>query len=244
MASNRKHEHAKAIERLAKAEKSALPPILAATVILLRDGATGLETLMLRRNSKILFGGMWVFPGGRVDPEDWEGVDPQDELGAALCAAKRESLEECGLRVSKEAMLPFSHWTPPPVTPKRFMTWFFVARPEAGTVTIDDGEIKESLWMSPTEALRRQSVQEIELAAPTFVTLTELSRFSNVDEALAATACREPERFSTHIGVTDTGPVAIWHGDAGYDSNDVEASGPRHRLTMVKGGQWRYERSD
>ena len=39
----------------------------AATVVLLRDGAGGLETLLLRRNSRIAFGGMWVFPGGRVD---------------------------------------------------------------------------------------------------------------------------------------------------------------------------------
>ena len=50
-------------------------PVDAATVILVRDGAEGLETLMLRRNSKLEFvGGMWVFPGGRLDPEDWEAV--------------------------------------------------------------------------------------------------------------------------------------------------------------------------
>ena len=40
--------------------------VLAATVILLRDGESGLETLMLRRDSKIAFGGMSVFPGGRL----------------------------------------------------------------------------------------------------------------------------------------------------------------------------------
>ena len=46
------------------------PAIDAATVVVLRDGDEGLETLMLRRNSKIAFGGMWVFPGGRVDDTD------------------------------------------------------------------------------------------------------------------------------------------------------------------------------
>ena len=45
-------------------------PIDAATVVVARDSADGVEVLMLRRNSKIYFGGMWVFPGGRVDPED------------------------------------------------------------------------------------------------------------------------------------------------------------------------------
>ena len=44
--------------------------IPAATVVLLRDGAQGMETLMLRKNSKIAFAGMWVFPGGRIDVED------------------------------------------------------------------------------------------------------------------------------------------------------------------------------
>ena len=69
--------------------------IQAATVILLRDTPGGLETLMLRRDSKLAFvGGMWVFPGGRVDPEDAAGLAPGDELGAARRAAVRESLEE------------------------------------------------------------------------------------------------------------------------------------------------------
>ena len=101
---------------------------LAATVTLLRDGEAGLETLMLRRNSKIAFGGMSVFPGGRIDPGDWEGLSPEDELGAARRAAVREAFEECGLRVDADSVLPFSHWTPPLVHMRRFITWFFAAR--------------------------------------------------------------------------------------------------------------------
>ena len=46
------------------------PAIPAATVVLVRDGATGLEVLMLHRASRVAFGGMWVFPGGKVDEED------------------------------------------------------------------------------------------------------------------------------------------------------------------------------
>ena len=38
----------------------------AATVVVVRDGNDGVETLMLRKNSKLAFGGMWVFPGGRI----------------------------------------------------------------------------------------------------------------------------------------------------------------------------------
>ena len=50
---------------------SALIP--ASTVVLLRDGESGVEVLMLRKNSKITFGGMWVFPGGKIDAADYPG---------------------------------------------------------------------------------------------------------------------------------------------------------------------------
>jgi 8-oxo-dGTP pyrophosphatase MutT (NUDIX family) len=103
------------------------PMVAAATVILLRDGADGLETLMLRRDSKLAFaGGMWVFPGGRVDPGDY-GDDPEDLDTASRNAAVRESFEESGLVVTADVMVPFAHWTPPPEAPKRFSTQFFVA---------------------------------------------------------------------------------------------------------------------
>ena len=217
--------------------------LLAATVILLRDGEAGLETLMLRRNSKIVFGGMWVFPGGRLDPGDWEGVAEGDELEASRRAAEREAHEECGLRVDPAHMVTFSHWTPPSVSPKRFLTWFFAARAGEGDVSIDHGEIHESEWMAPSEALRRQSVQEIELAPPTFVTLSELSAFDSVDHTLDEVGRRTPERFQTVIGAGDKGPVTMWHGDAGYESGDPARPGPRHRITMVKGGPWSYHRT-
>ena len=51
-------------------EHGATELIPAATVIVLRDTPDGLETLMLHKNSKIAFGGMWVFPGGRIDDAD------------------------------------------------------------------------------------------------------------------------------------------------------------------------------
>jgi len=243
MTESEQPEHATTLERWAKDGREGLPPVHAATVILLREGETGLETLMLRRNSKIVFGGMWVFPGGRVDPEDWAGVPDGDELAAARRTARRESLEECGLLVEPDEMHPFSHWTPPPVTPKRFLTWFFVAPARAGTVAIDHGEIHEHAWMSPTEALRRQQAREIELAPPTYVTLHELSAFRELPEAMETLRDRAPERFQTRIGVVDVGPVALWHGDAGYEATDPAREGPRHRLTMARGGPWRYERS-
>ncbi len=60
----------------------------AATVVLLRDGETGLEVLLARRSSKLAFhGGAWVFPGGRIDPDDY--ADAPDDLPRA--ARRRRS---------------------------------------------------------------------------------------------------------------------------------------------------------
>lgn len=215
----------------------------AATVILLRDGEQGLETLMLRRNSKLAFaGGMWVFPGGRVDPEDRAGLAPDDDLGAARRAAVRESLEETGLAVTEDALVPFSHWTPPDAAVKRFLTWFFVAEAPHGEVSIDLGEIHDQEWMAPADAMRRRNTLEIELLPPTWVTLDRLSRFSDVASALRECSACTPERFTTRFASVPGGGLTVWHGDVAYDGGDVDAEGPRHRLWMMPDG-WRYERS-
>src|SRR5215470_12982226 len=169
----------------------------AATVVLLRDAADGLETLMLRKNSRLAFGGMWVFPGGRID--DGDRAADADELTAAANAAVREAAEEAGLAVPSSALIPFSHWTPPAAAPKRFLTWFFLAPAPATTVVIDRGEIHDHEWMRPEVALARRDAGEIELAPPTWVTLHWLSAHSTLAAASAAAAARDPERFFTRI---------------------------------------------
>jgi 8-oxo-dGTP pyrophosphatase MutT (NUDIX family) len=212
----------------------------AATVILLRDTSGHLETLMLRRDSKLAFaGGMWVFPGGRVDPGDYEGSD--DVFAAARRAAVREAGEEAGLTVDPASLVWLSHWTPPPQTPRRFATWFFVAPAPTGDVMIDDGEIRDHMWVAPADALARRDRLEIELAPPTWVTLHTLAESGTVADALRSADEGEVEHFTTKAAVTDEGVVALWAGDAGYDTADASLPGPRHRLWMVESG-WRYER--
>jgi len=49
----------------------AVVPRAAATVVLLRDGRDGLEAYLQLRPMGLGFaGGLWVFPGGRVDEAD------------------------------------------------------------------------------------------------------------------------------------------------------------------------------
>jgi 8-oxo-dGTP pyrophosphatase MutT (NUDIX family) len=213
------------------------PPIPAATVVLVRDSDVGLETLMLRRNANGAFGGMWVFPGGRVDPGDGE-----EELGARH-AAVRETLEEASLVVDPSALVPFAHWTPPPIAPKRFATWFFLAPAPEGIVAVDGSEIHEHVWVTPADAMARRDSGEIELAPPTFVTLHRLSQSSDVASALQDAANGPVEFFLTKMIKAPTGElVAVWHGDVAYEADDLDREGERHRLSMVH-GLWAYERT-
>ena len=218
----------------------------AATVVVVRDGAAhdgtpSVETLMLRRNDRGTFGGMWVFPGGKVDEGDVDSTAPDDELSAGRRAAAREAFEEAGLVLDPAAMVALSHWRPPSTVPKGFATWFFVAAGSDADVEVDGAEIHEHAWLSAAEVLRRQQAGGVTLAAPTFVTLTVLAEHATVDELLAALREATPERFHTQIGQDGEVSTAFWHGDEWYEA-DPGPAGARHRLTMAD-GSWRYVRS-
>ena len=213
----------------------------AATVVPLRDGADGLEVLMLRKNSKLAFGGMWVFPGGRVDPADCLPGESRSAAEPARRAAVREAVEEAALLLDVGSLVPFSHWEPPSAAPKRFNTWFFLAPVrEAVEVVIDMGEIHDHGWLSPGDALARRDVGEYELAPPTWMTLWRLARAAAVDDALAEAAAVPVEYYTTRMVIEGPLMTAVWAGDAAYEGAGLDAPGGRRRLVMDPAG-WRYE---
>jgi len=226
-------------------ESAAPPPIPAATVVLLRDeptdsvdpsgNQTELRVLMLKKTSKISFGGMWVFPGGKLDQADYPADGDIDQ--AAKNAAVRETMEEANLKLSPEDFISFSHWTPPPTTPKRFSTWFFVARGSTQSIQVDGGEIDDHRWINPAEALALHARGEIDLVPPTWVSLYHLSKFKTTDEACRELSNQQPRRYMTHLSKRADGVrVAMWTGDAGYEAWDADTNGATHRLTMQEGG--------
>lgn len=160
-------------------------PVPAATVVLVRDNenSAGVEVLLLRRNSKLVFhGGHWVFPGGRIDASDFAAAEAGLEYPAAQLAAIRETREESGIEISIEQLIHTAHWTTPPKLPRRFCTWFFVCPlREPAAVTVDNDEILDYRWLSPAAALADADAEKIVLPGPTKATLRGLEPYTSLD---------------------------------------------------------------
>lgn len=225
---------------------------VAATVVLLRDGAGGLEVLMIERPDRGSFAGAWVFPGGKLEradqvradgPESDAGAD-EAEAGTARRAGVRETLEETGLVVDAGALVTLSCWDPPPGLALRIRTWFFVAPAVEGALELSPDEAVTAEWLRPSEALARHGRGEFTLYPPTWVTLHGLAGHSDSASVLGAARVGGVQRFETVARGSGDGPILLWQGDDEWDpDSEATASGSRHRLELGA-LPWRYERTD
>ncbi len=221
------------------------PVIPAATVVLARNGKSGVEILLVRRVGRGNFAGYSVFPGGRVDPEDSDPSAPHDDFAAARKAAVREAAEEVNLHIVESELVPLSHWTPPPFEMKRFGTWFFVAPTVPGEIAMSEGELTQFDWITPSDAMAKHAKGEFTMAPPTWITLHDLQGFNDVEAMLEAIRVRETFAFLTWP-IQRQPLVLAWANDQHHlvpvDQVDIASAGPRHRLHMNE-GDWKYEKS-
>jgi len=202
--------------------------------MLLRDRLGVLEVLLLKRNSKLAFApSVWVFPGGRIDAIDGP-LELDHKLETAKVAAVRECAEETGISITASSLSHFCKWTTPKGGKKRFETFFFhtFVNESSTTVTIDDSEIVDHLWLTPTEALKKLSLKEINLLPPTFITLERIKNCATYADVVA-----EFDRTGLIIAepVTtfkDDKFYSLYRGDSGYDTVDISKKDSLHRLTM------------
>jgi 8-oxo-dGTP pyrophosphatase MutT (NUDIX family) len=192
-------------------------PRPAASVIPLRRGGKhaerGLEVLLLRRSEQASFmPGVWVFPGGAVDPEDWEG-----EAGFRACAL-RELTEEASIELEgPDELVPFSHWITPEVVPVRFDTWFYLALAPAHSAPEPDGsETTEAAWWEPRVALEAHRDGELELVFPTIKQLESLGDHATSDEALEAARGRPVEPILPKVIGEGAQRRVVLPGEPGY----------------------------
>jgi 8-oxo-dGTP pyrophosphatase MutT (NUDIX family) len=239
----------------------------AATVVLLRPAAAGPsagpEVYLLRRQTSMAFaGGMCVFPGGGVDPRDfddelvdrglWAGPSPAEwatRLGcdepkarALVCAAVRETYEESGVLLagadaasvvadttgadweadrvaleSREVSLTdflekrslvlrtdllgaWSGWLTPVFEPRRYRTWFFVARLPEGQVTRDvSSESSSVTWTGALDAVAQVEQEQILMLPPTWLTCLEVGQHADPDAVLAEARERTVDMFMPEV---------------------------------------------
>ena len=188
-------------------------------MVLLRGGGRhsdrGLEVLLLKRTEKAKFmPGVWVFPGGAVDPEDGEGED-----GHRACAA-RELTEEAGIELGAEAELVlFSRWITPEVISRRFDAWFFLAPAPAHSPPKPDGvETTDAGWFEPAAAVEAQAAGELALAFPTIAQMRTLAEFASAAEAIDAYRERTVEPILPKVIGTQEEHRVVLPGDPDYPS--------------------------
>jgi 8-oxo-dGTP pyrophosphatase MutT (NUDIX family) len=185
-------------------------PRQAASIIVLRDSASGPEVLLVQRNPAQRFmGGAWVFPGGAVQSED------ADHAATAV----RELREEAGIALPPDAdVVAWSRWITPAEVKIRFDTWFFVVRsPEGAGATPDGGECVDARWLRPAEALEAHGRDELVLVFPTIKHLEALARMASVADALEKARTHELVPVQPRVVVREGSPEVLLPGEPGYD---------------------------
>lgn len=213
---------------------------VAATVVLVRDGADGPEVLLIERPDRGSFAGAWVFPGGKLEDVDRRGDDEPEE-DVARRAGVRETREETGIEVDPGALSTLSVWDPPPGLALRIRTWFFLTPAPDGAIALSPEEAVASEWIRPADALARHGRGELTLYPPTWVTLHDLSQHPDAASILDTVRLAGTQRYETLARRGDDGPVLLWQDDAEYETDAAAPGTARHRLE-VGSLPWSYQR--
>ena len=101
-------------------------------------------------------GGFHAFPGGQLGPDE-----------DARAGGARELFEETGVRVDLETLIEAGRWVTPAFVPRRFNTWFFLAKcPETECASVVSGEHDFGEWIRPADAVAKWMEGQILMAPP------------------------------------------------------------------------------
>jgi len=168
-----------------------------------------------------------------------DGVGPEVLLQARALLSTGQGfmgvLQQLSLPLQTRHLTPWSRWITPRVaslTHKRFDTRFFVAQAPLGQDALhDDHEATETVWLSPAQALRQYWGNQIEMAPPQILTLSQLAHFDSVAAVLAAARNRPPALIEPSPFDQDGQRVICYPGDPRHPVSTRAWSGPT-RLTF------------
>lgn len=140
--------------------------------------------------------GLLLGDPGRLPADRAELRHAVDRGGLGFLDLARQT----GMRPDLTALVPLSRWLTPPVVPKRFDTFFFVARaPEGESASMDGRETVEVEWLSPARALDLAGQGERRIVFPTRMNLQVLARCDTVEAALAQAAAHPDAQVTPEV---------------------------------------------
>jgi 8-oxo-dGTP pyrophosphatase MutT (NUDIX family) len=120
-------------------------------------------------------------------------------------------------RLDLSALTVFARWITPPLTPKRFDTWFYaVSAPAEQLAACDGRETVDAEWIAPSEALRLAAAGERKVIFPTRMNLQLLAEAGGAQDAVARAAARTLVTVQPQIRERPSGRVLVLPPDAGY----------------------------
>lgn len=207
----------------------------ASTALLVREKSTkGIEVLLLKRNSTLKFApNYWVFPGGRIDKTD----GPQSAVSienTAKVAAAREAMEESQMKVDPSTLYHYCHWTTPAGGPRRFGTWFFHGRVEYRDtkVIVDQSEIVDYQWLSPSDAIEMQKAGELAMLPPTFISIQRIKNSKTYMDVIKEFDRTGVIKAEPVVSIQNGTFYSLYKGDAGYENVDPTVTTSKHRLII------------
>lgn len=112
--------------------------------------------------------------------EAWRRRLNANEVGIADMLAAED------VRLSLDRVHYVSHWITPVGPPRRFNTHFFLAElPENQVARHHEGEVDESLWISPRKALAAWGENRIAMIPPTVMSLQAIAAFGSLRDVMA-----------------------------------------------------------
>jgi 8-oxo-dGTP pyrophosphatase MutT (NUDIX family) len=116
-----------------------------------------------------------------------------------------------------DALTVFARWITPPLTPKRFDTWFYaVSAPAEQLAACDGRETVDAEWIAPAEALRLAAAGERKVIFPTRLNLMLLAEARDAQDAVARAAARTLVTVQPQVQSRPSGRVLVLPSDAGY----------------------------
>jgi len=126
-------------------------------------------------------------------------------------------VRDLGARLDLAALTIFARWITPPLTPKRFDTWFYAVRaPDDQLAACDGRETVDAEWIAPSEALRLAAEGRRKVIFPTRMNLQLLAEAGSAADAVARASARTLVTVQPQVQERPGGRVLVLPPDAGY----------------------------